>query len=187
MLSINSITSTGARAEYFDGVSAIDSTSRWSLQYPESGFDFTNKGLWAAISALLNLALDERQSHHRLLAQAPAAHHVTAAAHAAAERTANPLVARQARRLLNELEQVLYRMNAVGLPPLHAAELADGSLLLEWLAPDRRVGLTLDPQPAQSGWYLLADGAESCQEWGYLDALDWNKLIAHILTDTHAD
>lgn len=89
--------------------------------------------------------------------------------------------------MLNDLEQVLYRMNAVGLPSLHAAELADGSLLIEWLAPDRRVGLTLDPQPAQSGWYLLAEGAESCQEWGYLDTLDWNKLIAHILTGAHTD
>jgi hypothetical protein len=138
MFLTNSITSTGARAEFFDGVLAIDSTSHWSPYNLEPSCRSDNRSLWAA---------------------------------------------KRATALLNELEQALRRMNVEQLPPLHAVELEDHSLLFEWILPGRRASVALDPIPAQSGWYVLADDAiGKCLAWGDLSTLDWEKLINHMLT-----
>jgi hypothetical protein len=93
----------------------------------------------------------------------------------------NRSVARQAASLLNELEQVLLDTAGNGLPALHAVELDDGSLLLEWVLPDRRTAITVDASPEHSGWYILAkDASGEHQTWGYLDALDIAALIKHM-------
>lgn len=139
------------------------------------------------MSALLNLALDERQSQQRLLLQAPTAQRMTASAQVAARRASNPLVGRQAQQVLNELEQTIYRLDVTLLQPLHVVETEDGSLLFEWILPGRRASVALDPVPSQSGWYLLADDAVGKQqEWGDLSTLDWAKLINHMVAGNRA-
>jgi hypothetical protein len=106
---------------------------------------------------------------------------IVAAAQATARFATNRLVAKRATALLNEFEQALRRVKVEQLPPLHALELDDHSLLFEWVLPGRRAGITIDPNPAQSGWFLLADDANGkCETWGYLASLDFAAIIQHI-------
>jgi hypothetical protein len=37
----------------------------------------------------------------------------------------------------------------------HASHDQDGSILLEWIADDRRVGITIEIDPKESAWYYV--------------------------------
>ena len=41
------------------------------------------------------------------------------------------------------------------IPDLHAHVLEDGSVVLEWLFPDFRVGFNIEPNCADSGWHFV--------------------------------
>jgi hypothetical protein len=43
------------------------------------------------------------------------------------------------------------------LPPLRACVDIDGSVLLEWIFPDFRVGFNIEPDPQDSGWHLVSN------------------------------
>ena len=75
----------------------------------------------------------------------------------------NREVARVARRLLYTIQQVLLLLEQLGLdlhqfPPLHALNVDDGSILIEWIFADFRIGFSVEPEPEESGWYLVSNG-----------------------------
>lgn len=127
------------------------------------------------------MALDAHQASFQLDQASQAVHAIVAAAHKTAQFANNRAVAKHALALLNEFEQALRRAKVEQLPPLHALELEDHSLLFEWVLPGRRAGITLDPNPAQSGWFLLADDSRDKYEtWGYLNTIDFAAIIQHM-------
>jgi hypothetical protein len=49
----------------------------------------------------------------------------------------------------------------VDIPPMTASEDDDGTILIEWIFRDRRIGLTFDNDPAQSGWHFISGSGGS--------------------------
>lgn len=43
------------------------------------------------------------------------------------------------------------------LPQLHAFAVQDGSILIEWIFDDFRVGFSIEPIPSESSWYLVSN------------------------------
>ena len=43
------------------------------------------------------------------------------------------------------------------LPRLHAFDVEDGSLLIEWIVDDFRIGFGVEPIPSESSWYLVSN------------------------------
>jgi len=71
-------------------------------------------------------------------------------------------VAEQAQRLLSTMERIVQlvppeKLAPRNVPPLQAYEVDDGSLSVEWIFPDFRVGFNIEPNPEDSGWHLVSN------------------------------
>ena len=85
--------------------------------------------------------------------------------------------------VLEQLCAVVAALPPTGLPPLSAAFLEDGSVLLEWTFPDRRLGFTLEPEAEASGWYFVfSNGSTERYEAGTMDQLEMPRLVAAMLS-----
>lgn len=100
--------------------------------------------------------------------------------------TVNQEVAREAKKLLTIIQETivsLQQLEFVGsLPPLRAFNVNDNSLLIEWIFPNFRIGFTIEPNPYDSGWYLVSNknlGETSAS--GYIDGMDTKKLFLWLL------
>jgi hypothetical protein len=77
----------------------------------------------------------------------------------------------QAQKLLAQLQLVLSAFDRTSefdlavLPVLEAVPVDDGSLLLEWVSLGFRLGFSLEPDAADSSWFLITP-----REFGGLDA-----------------
>lgn len=90
-------------------------------------------------------------------------------------------VSKQASEILVQLKRELEHRDVGTLPALHTYALDDGSLIIEWIADDRRAAITVDPIESQSGWYVLTkDQPFSAQECGLMNTLDLGHLINHV-------
>jgi hypothetical protein len=74
----------------------------------------------------------------------------------------NPSVAKQARSLILVLQNTINAFEKLGFevgtaPSLKAYEAEDESILIEWIYPNFRIGFTIEPNPRESGWYLVAN------------------------------
>ena len=74
----------------------------------------------------------------------------------------NKNVADGARRILWNLTETSLTFQSRGvdldrLPQLHAFAVQDGSLLIEWIFDDFRVGFSIEPIPSDSSWYLVSN------------------------------
>ncbi len=70
-------------------------------------------------------------------------------------------VAEQAQRLLSTMERIVQLVPPEKLvprcvPPLQANQADDGSLSVDWIFPDFRVGFNIEPNPEDSGWHLVS-------------------------------
>lgn len=68
------------------------------------------------------------------------------------------------------------------LSPLNAYNVDDGSLLIEWVFRDFRIGFSYEPNPNESGWYLITNrtlGEISAS--GYLSNDNYESLILWLL------
>lgn len=82
-------------------------------------------------------------------------------------RVDNPCVAEQLERLLSIISQMIQLVkqerqrrelnDMPPLPPLRACVDKDGSVLVEWIFPDFRVGFNIEPDPQDSGWHLVSN------------------------------
>ncbi len=68
---------------------------------------------------------------------------------------ASPQRAR-ANELLNEIGVALRGVQGAS-GRMQALVTDDGAILLEWFAPHKRIGFSIEPDPAESGWFLVSD------------------------------
>lgn len=128
------------------------------------------------------MALDARQSSLLLRAQSLTTDSVLSAARSRLRAVTDRVLVRLADKILNELEQILARIDASKLPPLQIFELEDGSLLIEWVMPNRRAAITLEQNPTDSGWYLLSnEPGNQTETWGYMQSLDLAQIVNHMM------
>ena len=71
-------------------------------------------------------------------------------------------VADEARRILSIIAKTILIFQSRGvdlghLPHLHAFDVQDGSILIEWIFDDFRVGFSIEPVPTESSWYLVSN------------------------------
>jgi hypothetical protein len=103
------------------------------------------------------------------------------------QKTLNHNVAKEARKLLSKIEEMVSEFQEVGfdlcyLPSLRAFNEEDGSVLIEWIFADFRIGFTIECNPEESGWYLVSNkklGEISAS--GYILNIDIDKLILWLL------
>ncbi|KYG10994.1 hypothetical protein BE21_58415 [Sorangium cellulosum] len=56
------------------------------------------------------------------------------------------------------------------------------AIQFEWIWHDRRFGMSFEPNPDESGWFLVTSKRNGdIQEYGALDDLDLNKVIRVLL------
>jgi len=95
----------------------------------------------------------------------------------------NREVAQEARNLLIVIQEIIDSFQMFGfdigyLPPLDAFVVDDGSILIEWIYSNFRLGFNIETNPRDSGWYLVSNrqlgdiGAS-----GHTIGLDINKLF----------
>ena len=71
-------------------------------------------------------------------------------------------VADEARRILSIIAEtiLIFQRRAVDmehLPRLHVFDVQDGSILIEWIFDDFRVGFSIEPILTESSWYLVSN------------------------------
>jgi hypothetical protein len=74
----------------------------------------------------------------------------------------NPCVAKQLDNLLSFVNKIVSTLmkseeDLKLIPPIHPHVEEDGSVLLQWIFPDFRVGFNIEPNPNDSGWHLVAN------------------------------
>lgn len=50
-----------------------------------------------------------------------------------------------------------FNFNIENLPKIYAFNLEDGSLLIEWIFDDLRIGFNIEPIKTESSWYLVTN------------------------------
>jgi len=106
----------------------------------------------------------------------------------------NPNVAQEAKKLLVVIQDVLTSFRQVGidmshLPPIRAFKLDDGAVLIEWIFSDYRVGFSVEPNPEDSGWYLVTkENLGNINASGYTSHVDLKKqmlwLFAYVFSNS---
>lgn len=92
-------------------------------------------------------------------------------------------VATEARKLLSIFQEIFsmfreFEIDLTHLPPLHAFNADDESLLIEWIFRDFRVGFTLEPEREESGWYLVSNkNLGEISASGYISSIDAKRLV----------
>lgn len=71
-------------------------------------------------------------------------------------------VADEARSILLMVEKTILIVQSRGialehLPKLYAFDVQDGSILIEWIFDDFRIGFSIEPIPTESSWYLVSN------------------------------
>ena len=71
-------------------------------------------------------------------------------------------VADEARSILLMIEKTILITQRKGfdlahLPQLHAFDVQDGSILIEWIFGDFRIGFNIEPISTESSWYLVSN------------------------------
>ena len=74
----------------------------------------------------------------------------------------NAEVAKQVDRLLSFINKIVNiaeqkEVDLSHIPPLHAYVEEDGSVLLEWVFPNFRIGFNIESNPDNSGWHLVSN------------------------------
>lgn len=71
-------------------------------------------------------------------------------------------IVKQTESLLSTIQAIIQllkkeRPELNDIPPLHAHVDEDGSVLLEWIFPDFRIGFNIEPNPDDSGFHMLTN------------------------------
>jgi len=92
-------------------------------------------------------------------------------------------VAKEAIKVLNKLEERLGIVSYIyDLPPIRASEGDDGSLLISWVYPHFRIGISIEPDIQESGWYLVSDAsAGHIHASGLLNAINLDALVSFLV------
>ncbi len=63
---------------------------------------------------------------------------------------------------------------------VHAVSCDDGSVFVEWIRPDRRIGFGVELDPAEDGWHFVSKKPEA--ESGSIGTADIPMLVRRMLT-----
>ncbi|MGA9350361.1 MAG: hypothetical protein WBW48_16380 [Anaerolineae bacterium] len=102
-------------------------------------------------------------------------------------RLANRDIANEAGRLLSVIQKAFFTLQELQLdlshiPQLRAYLVDDGSVLFEWIFNDYRVGFSIDPNPQESGWYLITrPNLGGISASGFISGIDLDTLIMWLL------
>lgn len=108
----------------------------------------------------------------------------------AVEQVENQRVADEARSILLMIEKTILIAQSNGvdlahLPQLHAFDVQDGSMLIEWIFDDFRIGFSIEPTPTESSWYLVSNAnLGNIGEYGNIsqDEFEIQNLISELLS-----
>lgn len=92
--------------------------------------------------------------------------------------------ARQAATYLREIDAHARDLATGQLPSLTPYYDATGSLVLEWILPDRRLGFAFEENPIESSWFFARAGKDSAS--GYLMQTSAARLVAAFLKNQPA-
>jgi hypothetical protein len=99
----------------------------------------------------------------------------------------NHNLAYNARQLLVMIEEMVSSFKKLKfelghLPPLHAFNVDDGSILIEWIFKDFRVGFNMEEKPEESGWYLVTTkNLGEISACGSISNVEINKILLWLL------
>jgi len=76
--------------------------------------------------------------------------------------TDNPAVSGRAREILTSIQDKIdsllkYKIDLLSLPTIRAFNVDDGSILLEWIFNDFRVGFSIEQIESESSWHLVSN------------------------------
>lgn len=101
--------------------------------------------------------------------------------------TEDPKVKEDARKLILGILSVIHSLTKLGsefghMPSLQAANMDDGSVLIEWIFENFRVGFTIEKNSEESGWYLVSGkNLGQINAYGNLNKADDEKLLSWLL------
>jgi hypothetical protein len=99
-------------------------------------------------------------------------------------------VSKEAGKLLDMIQEAIISLQPLRrfgielshLPPLQAFNVDDGSILIEWIFDDFRVGFSIEPDPKDSGWYLVSnENLGTINASGYTSDTNLRKVILWLL------
>jgi len=103
------------------------------------------------------------------------------------QETSNREVADKARDILLTIQEAIEMLEAPRhdldyLPRLYADNVEDGSVLLEWIFPDFRIGFSVEPDPEESSWQLASgERLGTIAAFGYTRGINLRKLVWWLL------
>ncbi len=101
--------------------------------------------------------------------------------------TENQYVAKEARKLLSIIQGAIASFKQFGvdldyLPPLQAFNVDDGSVLIEWIFSNFRIGFNIEPNSEDSGWYLVSnENLGEISASGYTSSIDITLIVFWLL------
>lgn len=87
-------------------------------------------------------------------------------------------VREQCASLLDALADRFVERDFGYLPHLSVSETEAGAALLEWTLPSRRLGFTLEPDKAESGWYFATTDPQPEAKFGFMATADLSALLS---------
>ena len=89
-----------------------------------------------------------------------------------------PELEQQARGHVQRLLEAAEKLGMRDRPHVGMTSEEDGAVTVEWILSGRRVGLLIDPNPAESGWWFVSSIAwGGPQKMGKLDSFDAEMLV----------
>jgi len=102
-------------------------------------------------------------------------------------RIENQDIVREAKRLLLVIQETIttfhYCKFDLGyLPQLKAFQVDDGSILIEWIFDDFRIGFSIEPNLKDSSWYLVSNAnLGEISASGYISRIDIKSLVLWLI------
>ena len=99
----------------------------------------------------------------------------------------NQKIANEARRVLELIQETIatfqhLRFDLGYLPELQAFKVDDGSILIEWIFDDFRIGFSIEPDVQESSWYLVSSkNLGEISASGYISGTDIKNLILWLI------
>lgn len=97
-------------------------------------------------------------------------------------KSARPDISGRTLSIVHALVAEIGRHNkaALGKNNIHTSLCDDGSMVVEWILPDRRAGFGIELDPADDGWFYASRGHES--DGGSMATADVCRLVRRMLT-----
>jgi len=105
----------------------------------------------------------------------------------AIRQTRNQTNAEVARKILLVIQETIIdfqhlKFDLGYLPQLHAFNVDDGSVLIEWIFDDFRIGFSIESEPKESSWYLVSNtNSGEMAASGYISRVDIKTLALWLI------